>query len=448
MDNQPRGYAEVETQGPQKLWNRDFLLLWQGQLVSQVGQRACGLAMLFFIKETTGSASLMGLIVVLSALPGVLLGPLGGTFADKFSRKNILVYGDLLNGIFVMSLAVMMFIMPHATNLLIIWLFVMAVAWNIIFAFFTPAVQAAIPDLVPKAKLDVANSLNQLALFISLFIGQGLGGLLYAATGAATLFMINGFTYLFASASETFIRIPQPQPDKSKTGRLAFKMFVSDTREGLRYVWHQKGMRVLFLVAALLYLFISPMALLLPFYVEDYLKLNADWYGYLLMSLGVGSVIGYTIAGSANVRGRDQSNLIILSLLGASIGMGFMGFITQQYVVLAVIFFVGLFTGIFMVKATTVLQLATSSELRGRVFGLLSALTGGLAPIGMGIAGVIADLANKNIPVIYATCGVLVLLLSVAMAASKEARDFLTICVNPNPDDNQHGVKGGTDKYS
>ena len=174
--------------------------------------------------------------------------------------------------------------------------------------------------------------------------------------------------------------------------------------------------------------------MLLPFYVEDYLKLDASWYGYLLMSLGVGSALGYLIAGSANVRGRDQSNMIVLSLLGASLAMGIMGFLTQPYIVLGVIFLVGLLAGIFMVKATTVLQLASSSDIRGRVFGLLATLTSGLAPLGWGIAGVIADLANRNIPIIYATCGVLILILSVAMAFSKETRDFLTISVNPNPD--------------
>ena len=419
---------------PTRLWNRDFLLLWQGQLVSQVGQRAFQLAMLFYIKETTGSASLMGLMMLLSALPGVLLGPLGGTFADNFSRKKILVYGDLINGFFVLSLAILMFVVPQSHGLLVTWLFVVATAGAIIFAVFTPAVQAAIPDLVPENKLDLANSLNQLALFISLFIGQGLGGILYAATGASVLFLINGFTYFFASGSETFIRIPQSMPEQAKKGGVAFKAFISDTREGLHYVWNQKGMRILFLVAALLYLFIAPMNLLLPFYVEDYLKLDASWYGYLLMSLGVGSVLGYLIAGTANVRGRDQSNMIILSLLGASIAMGIMGFLTQPYVVLGVIFVVGLLAGVFMVKATTVLQLASPSEFRGRVFGLLATLTSGLAPLGMGIAGVIADLANKNIPAIYATCGVLVLILSIGMAFSKEARDFLTISVNPNPD--------------
>jgi MFS family permease len=245
------------------------------------------------------------------------------------------------------------------------------------------------------------------------------------------LFLINSFTYFFSSGTEAFIKIPQVIPDKAKKGSVAFKTFIADTREGLRYVWNRKGMRVLFLVAAMLYLFIAPMALLLPFYVEDYLKLNASWYGYLLMSLGVGSVLGYVIAGTANVRGRAQSRMIITSLLGAAIAMGILGFLTQPYIVLGVIFLVGLLAGVFMVKATTILQLSSSSKIRGRVFGLLATLTSGLAPLGMGIAGVIADIANKNIPAIYATCGVLVFILAVAMSLSKEARDFLTLGASP-----------------
>jgi MFS transporter, DHA3 family, macrolide efflux protein len=439
-------------QRPAQLWNRDFSLLWLGQLVSQTGQRAFGLAMLFFIKETTGSASLMGLMMMISSLPGVLLGPLGGTFADNFSRKKIIVFGDLLNGLCVLSLAILMifvfyargqmavtfppteftlfaltYIEPYANAIMIGWLFIVAAAGAIIFAFFTPAVTASVPDIVPVNKLDGANSLNQFAIFISLFIGQGLGGLLYTITGAGALFLINGFTYLFASGAEAFIKIPQTIPEQTKKGSEAFKVFMSDTKEGLFYVWNQKGMRILFLVAALLYLFIAPMALLLPFYVEDYLKLDAAWYGYLLMSLGVGSVIGYVVAGSITTRGQTQSNLTIGSLVAASFALGFIGIVQIPSVVLVVIFLVGLTAGIFMVKATTILQMAASSEIRGRVFGLLGTLTSGLAPLGMGIGGVIADLANKNIPAIYAVCGILVFLLSIAMAFSKEARDFLML---------------------
>ena len=435
---------------PTKLWNRSFALLWPGQLISQTGQRAFGLAMLFFIKETTGSASLMGLMVMLSTLPGVLLGPLGGTFADRFSRKKIIVFGDLLNGFFVLSLALLMlfisygrslmagsgitndfilsifnWIEPQANTIMISWLFIVSAAGAIIFAFFTPAVTAAVPDIVPYGKLDAANSFNQFAIFISLFIGQGLGGILYAITGPSVLFLINSFTYFFASGCEAFVTIPQVIPQQTKKGGEAFKAFLADTKEGLQYVWRQKGMRILFAVAALLSLFISPMALLLPFYVQDYLKLDAAWYGYLLMSLGVGSVFGYLIAGAITTRGRAQGNLIIGSLLAASLALGFVGFIRIPSVVLVVIFLMGLNAGIFMVKATTILQLSAPSEIRGRVFGLLGTLTSGLAPLGMGVGGVIADLANKNIPAIYAVCGLLVLALSIALVFSKEARNLL-----------------------
>ena len=438
---------------PARLWNKNFVLLWQGQLVSQIGQRYFNVGMLFYIKQATESASLMGAMMLFSTLPGVLLGPMGGTFADLFSRKKIIVYSDLIQGILVFSLAALMFFLiwatgltttdpqgsfslfsfvyltPHASAINITWMFIVATLGAIIFAFFTPAMSAAIPDLVPKEKLNVANSLNQFAIFLAMFLGQGLGGLIFSITGAPLLFLINSATYLYAAGTESFIRIPRPPPKPERKSGEAWKAFIMDTKEGLVYVWNEKGMRILFLAAALLHLLIAPMLLLLPFYVEDYLKQNASWYGYLLAAVGLGSVVGYLIAGGINVRGKAQSNLIILSLLGASISLGIVGFITQPFTVLCVVTMIGLTAGIFIVKTTTVIQLAASSEIRGRVFGLLGTMTSGLAPIGMGIAGVIADMANKNIPVIYATCGLLVLAMSIGLALSKEAREFLTLDV-------------------
>jgi DHA3 family macrolide efflux protein-like MFS transporter len=438
---------------PARLWNKNFVLLWQGQLISQIGQRYFNVGMLFYIKQATESASLMGAMMLFSTLPGVLMGPMGGTFADRFSRKKIIVYSDLIQGILVFSLAALMFFLiwatgliatdpqgnlaffsfvyltPHATVINIIWMFIVATLGAIIFAFFTPAMSAAIPDLVPKEKLNVANSLNQFAIFLAMFLGQGLGGLIFSITGAPLLFLINSATYLYAAGTESFISIPQPPIEPEKKPGEAWKSFIRDTKEGLSYVWNEKGMRILFLAAALLHLAIAPMLLLLPFYVEDYLKQNASWYGYLLAAVGLGSVVGYLIAGSVNVRGKAQSKLIILSLLSASISLGIVGFVTQPFTVLGIVTVIGLTAGIFIVKTTTVIQLAASSEIRGRVFGLLGTLTSGLAPIGMGIAGVIADMANKNIPIIYATCGLMVLAMSIGLAMSKEAREFLALDV-------------------
>ena len=84
---------------PSRLLNRNFFLLWQGQLVSQTGNQVAIVAMLFWIEQTTDSASLVGLIMMVSALPSVLLGPIGGTFADHYSRRAIIVYSDLFSGL-------------------------------------------------------------------------------------------------------------------------------------------------------------------------------------------------------------------------------------------------------------------------------------------------------------------------------------------------------------
>ena len=136
-----------------RLFNRHFLLLWQGQFVSQLGNQAHAIAMMFGLKHATGSASLMGLIMMLSMLPGVLLGPLAGTIVDNYSRKKIIVIADILSGLFVLLLAAIMLFAPQATRLTVIWLTVVSIALGVIAAVFRPAISASIPDLVPALQV-------------------------------------------------------------------------------------------------------------------------------------------------------------------------------------------------------------------------------------------------------------------------------------------------------
>ncbi len=419
---------------PTKLFNRHFVLLWQGQFVSMIGTQLHGIAMMFWVKHATGSASLMGSIMMISMLPSVILGPLGGTFADRYSRRNILVVCDALRGVAVLCLAAMLFLMPTQTNAIIVWIFAIAVLAGILGAVFRPAVTAAIPDLVPRDKVPAANALNQSMVQGSVFLGQGMGGVLFRLLGAPMLFFIDGLTYLFSAVSECFIRIPQVLPESSKTLRGILAEFRRDTHEGLLYVWRHRGMRSLFFASAFLNFFISPIGVLLPFYVEDHLHTTADWFGFFLAALGAGSLIGYALAGVLKMSGKTRGVLLITFLILIGLCFASLGLVPPPFVSLAIFLTCGVLLGVCNITIMTTLQLTTQSEIRGRVFGLLGTLSTGLVPIGMGLAGVVADLVNQDIPLIMAVSGLATSALTVVVAFDRHFREFLSYVPEVEPD--------------
>ena len=128
-----------------KLFNRNFFLLWQGQFVSQLGSQAFVIAMMFWIKHQTGSASIMGLLMAVSMLPSVILGPIAGTFADQFSRRKIIIFSDILRGIPVLVLALLIYYMVSTVEVIIICLFFVSLFSGVVSSFFNPAITAAIP---------------------------------------------------------------------------------------------------------------------------------------------------------------------------------------------------------------------------------------------------------------------------------------------------------------
>ena len=240
-----------------RLFNRNFFLLWQGQFVSQLGSQAFAIAMMFWIKHQTGSASLMGLIMAVSMLPSVIFGPIAGTFADQFSRRKIIIFSDIIRGMGVLVLALLLYYMTKEVEVIVVCLFIVSLLSGTITSFFNPAISAAIPDIVPKQNVSAANSLNQSTQQISMFLGQALGGYLFVLLGAPLLFLIDGITYLFSALSESFIKIPQSIPDKKDTWRGKFRQFKEDTIAGFRYAWNNAGLRSLFFAAAFINFFFS-----------------------------------------------------------------------------------------------------------------------------------------------------------------------------------------------
>ena len=241
------------------------------------------------------------------------------------------------------------------------------------------------------------------------------------------LFLIDAITYLFSAVSEFFITIPQNIPKKSPKWQETLNSFKTDTIEGFRYLWQRKGMRTLFVAATFLNFFGMPFFVLLPFYVEDFLHVTADWFGFLLAAFGVGSLLGYTLAGTIQISGKTRSKLLITSIILMSLGFAGLGMIFVPLIALTLVFVQGLLSGFFNINIMTILQITTSSEIRGRVFGLLNTFAGGLAPIALGLSGIVADLTGHNIPLIFIVCGTILVTLSIMVSASREFRELLGV---------------------
>lgn len=421
--------TEDDTPRPTRLWNRNYTLLWSGQFISGLGNHVFDVALALWVVQLTNSATLMGLVLAISSIPQLLLTPIGGVLADRYSRKKILVISDFVGGVLVVALGLLALFLPQQIWLSVGFIFVVSVGLSVVSAFFGPAAQAMIPDLVPSSRLSGALSLGQLSAQIGLFVGAGLGGMAFRLLGAPVLFLVNAITFFVASANSALIKAPQVERPKAETTNWRARMgaFGADLRQGLKFVWRERGLRTLVLITAIGNFFSTPFLSLLQFYLRDHLRVAnyEDWVGYLGAAVSVGALLGFVIVGVAGFQGRRRANAILTMMLLDGLLYCLLIFVPSPAVALVLIALSGTFGAFLTVSITTVVQLITPKEMRGRVFGLLGTISGSITPIAFGLSGIITDLTGKNIALIYGVCGAILLGLSIVVNLNRDIRGFL-----------------------
>ena len=430
------GVAEAGEAVPavKSLFNKNFVLLLNGQFISRLGAQISSMVMLLWIKETTGSASLMGLMSMLTGITVVALGIVGGTSADRYSRRNIISWSDGASGVGMLILAALFFWMPENVTLLAVAIIAVSVFAAIADSFSSPAITAAIPDLVPAGELHKANSLTRLAITLTTILGQGLGGVFFRSIGMMIVALINGITFLIAAFTEAVITIPQKMPEKVETWREHFNEFKKDTLFGLRFVWHSRGLRRLLLVSSLLGFFFSPVIILIPFYVSDYLRVAVDWVGYLSAAYGIGAIIGYVSAYVKQIAGRRRSLLMIAMMILQPVCIILLVTARVPWLALGYVIVAGALSGFVEVYLVSVIQSTTSSENRGRIFGVLGTISASLAPLGMAVGGVVFDGIGQNIVLMFLGCGIIMTVMILAVSINRDLVDYLATEIITEPD--------------
>jgi MFS family permease len=349
------------------LRNRDFRLYWSGQAVSLTGTWAQGMAQSWLVLGLTSSAFALGLVNFATAIPALLLSLLGGAAADRLDRRRIL----LVTQAAMMALAFILGTLVALGQAQFWQVLLIALGLGVAMAYDLPANQALVPELVKREEIPRAIALNNAVFHGSRLIGPALAGALIGLVGLAGAFFANGLSFVAVIASLLLIR-------SRGAGSRAPSQWQA-IREGLRYVRAQPRIGAMLGLTALTSMFVFPnLAVMMPVYARDVLRVGVSEMSFLMAASGLGALLGSL--GLLAVRREQQKSrifggvaLLVLSLLALAWARSFP-------LALIGVALLSLGISIAMGLAATVIQEQVDPALRGRVMGLYSLSFMGVIP--------------------------------------------------------------------
>ncbi len=383
------------------LRQRNFALLWFGQLISLTGDYVLIVALPFYTYQLTGSVLATGVMFLVQALPGLFLGSLAGVFVDRWDRRWTMIASDLLRA------GVLLFLLLVRSRDLVWIIYVVAFTEQLISLFFIPAKGAIIPNLVEEQHLMAANSLNSTSDAITRLVGPPLGGALLALLGLSSTVFVDSVSYLVSAVMILLISMParslpagqalavdqkEETEQKTKSGMLVTLAGVwREWLDGLRLVIHERILLTLFVAGAIIMLSQGIINVLIVVFVKAILHGDASTFGLLITFQGIGMLAGAVLVGQL---GKRLKPAYLLALGTVPAGMAVLAIVNVANIVLtlALITVVGVLVVSFFITEQTLLQSAVADEYRGRVLGAYSTTSSLFYIIGIGCGSVLGGL--------------------------------------------------------
>lgn len=366
---------------------RPFLVIWSGQALSIVGSQAVQFALIWWLTERTGSATVLAAATLVGLLPPVVLGPAIGALVDRWDRKRVMLAAD--GFVAAASLAFAALYLAGATEPrhVLALLFLRSLGG----AFHAPAMAASTSLLVSERHLTRVQGLNQGLQGVLAIVAAPIGALLVAALPMTGVMLVDVATALPALLSLAAVPVPQPPRSTATRPRSVW----AETGAGLRYLAARRGHAILVGGAALINALIVPAFALLPLLVLDRLDGGATELGWIGSALGVGMIAGGLLLGAwGGFRRRIATVLAAMVALGVAIaavgltpGSSFAWALTALAAVGVVVPWVN-------GPAFAILQATIAPEFQGRVFALVASLAAAAAPLGLLFAAPVAEIAG------------------------------------------------------
>ena len=387
---------------PQKSM-KPFLVMFIGQVFSWVGSKLVQFALVWWLTESTGSASVLAFASIMAIIPEVFLSPIAGVMVDRWNRRHVMMAADA----FVAGVTVLLMIV-NMQGVMEVWhiysvMFIRAMGA----AFHWAAMQASTTLMVPKSQLSRTSGLFQALGGFSMIVAPPLGAYLLATMDLQVILLIDVVTAAMAIAPLFFIYMPQPEILVKKKG---VRSVFEDMAETVKYVLQWKGILYVGLIAMMINLLIAPAVSLMPILVTGYFNGGADDYAIMQTGLGIGMVIGgITLGLWGGFKKGIITGLIALVLCGVGIaGVGLMPSDMFNYAV-GSLFFAGFMLPISNGSFFAVMQSTVPPEMQGRFFTLVSAMSTAMNPVGLIFAGPATDVIGVTVWYIIGGVGMIIL---------------------------------------
>lgn len=387
--SQPRGptpgrIGTAITDALPALAYRDFRIFWFGQVVSLTGTWIQSVAQQWLVLQLTGSAFKLGLVTTVQFTPILLLSLIGGAVVDRVSRRNLLLLTQVVSLLLALLLGVLV-----QTGTVQYWhVLVIAALLGTVNAFYTPARQAFVPQLVDRKTLLNAVALNSTIFNAARVIGPALGGLLIAAIGLAPDFYLNAASYVAVIVGLLMIG---PRPVTQQEGKR--DTLWQNMVEGWRYIVATPTVYVILALIGVASIFALNFTILLPLFARNILHVGSAGYGILMASWGLGSLSAALLLAFFSREDLARPFIYVGSTAFSILEIAF-AFSHLYALSIALLVCIGFFVVLFTTTANTRVLSLTPTHLQGRVMSFYSLMFLGVTPFGSLFAGTVAERAG------------------------------------------------------
>lgn len=366
-----------------KLWNKDFVLLLQGNVVSTVGDLMYSVAIGYWVYEQTGSSALMGVMSAISLFVTMILSPFSGSIVDKCNRKWVMVGMDLLQSVVMLTIGILAYLGKLNVPGVLIAAFLAAIGS----VFYSPAVSTLMLDIIPHDDMVRGQSVFSGSNSFVNMVGTAFSGVVVAFFGVPLIVVINGLSNLYSAVSELFIHVPKTVQQGQQ---VTVKGILRDSKAAVGEIFAEPCLRLFVPCALILNLLgAGPLTLTLPFCMEK--GFTVDMYGYLMSVWTLGSVVCMVLLGALKLSSKVRFWVLAV---GFSVSCVFLAlaYLATQFLWVCVFAFVGAFlnaAGNSVFNAS--MMLALPEENRGAILGFIQSASVGGTALSAVLYGVLGD---------------------------------------------------------